>query len=119
MADVSERLEGKKFFAGHVTLTSVALPKGPRAAIGDDEVEDGAGIDASKLRRRMALRASQGNVAAVAETRIIHTGYGVNSCSGVAGYSGDVTNTNSLDFTIDSITSMDDPGLSYCCDVSL
>jgi hypothetical protein len=76
MADTTERLEGAKFFAGPVTFTSITLPTGPRAAIGNTEIKDGANIEAAKLRRRMALRARQGNVAAVAETGILHTAYG-------------------------------------------
>jgi hypothetical protein len=78
MAEVQERLEGSKFFAGPVTFGySVQLPTGVRASVGDGEVKEGAKISASKLRRRLHLRMRQGNVAAVAETGVLHTGYGV------------------------------------------
>lgn len=78
MPDVQERLEGSKFFAGPVVFGySVQLPTGVRASVGDAEVKEGAKVSASKLRRRLHLRKSQGNVAVVAETGVLHVGYGV------------------------------------------
>lgn len=76
MADKTERLEGPKYFAGNVQFSTVNMPTGTNAAVGDAEVKTGAKIDASKLRRRMHARYSQGNVAAVSETRVLHIAYG-------------------------------------------
>src|SRR4051812_34014201 len=73
MSEQADRHYHPHHFLALVQFNDIVLPA---ESIGDDEIEDLAGIDALKLQHQHVQRYSQPNTTATTETRAIHLANG-------------------------------------------